>query len=190
LNKRRQHRRPEHSTPSDNEQPIFKRRRTTVKARRRPDGLWELVHPGCALERAEDLEEVEAMIEAGEADVAVEELRWLLEECRDFIAAHYLLGETAFEARDFRLARGHFGYAFELGWSALPEGKLDGPLAYSLPANRPFLQAVKGLAWSLNELGKRTMAKQVLEFLASCDPADPLGAAALMQQWAATPPAE
>ena len=28
------------------------------------------------------------MIDGGETECAVDELRWLLEECRDFIAAH------------------------------------------------------------------------------------------------------
>ena len=31
---------------------------------------WEFIHPRCARRRREDLEEVEAMIEAGEPDVA------------------------------------------------------------------------------------------------------------------------
>lgn len=187
MNKRRRasESRPEPQSADDDV--IFKRRRTTVKSRRRPDGLWELVHPVCALERAEDLEEVEAMIDSGETDCAIDELRWLLEECRDFIAAHYTLGELAFEARDFRLARGHFGYAFDLGRSALPEKGLDGPLAFSLPANQPFMQSAKGLAWSLNELKKPKLAVAVLRELSAWDPSDPLGTATLMNEWAAAP---
>ena len=35
-----------------------------VQARSVDDGAWELVHPRCAKARAEDLEEVEQMIEA------------------------------------------------------------------------------------------------------------------------------
>ena len=54
---------------------------------------WVLVHPTCVRERAEDLDEVRAMIEAEEFDVATDELRWLLTDCPEFIAAHALLGE-------------------------------------------------------------------------------------------------
>jgi tetratricopeptide (TPR) repeat protein len=135
------------------------------------------------LERAEDLEEVQAMIDEGEGDCAVDELRWLLEECRDFIEAHYLLGEIALENRDFRLARGHFGYAFELGRSALPEGDFSGVTAYSLPANQPFFHAAKGLAACLHELQKRKTAVAILREIVRLDPSDPLGCEQLLATW-------
>ena len=44
---------------------------------------WELVHPRCALERAEDIEEVDQMVENGEMEIAVDELRWLLGGCSE-----------------------------------------------------------------------------------------------------------
>lgn len=188
MSKRRRHYRPRPAAQPHAGDAIFKRRPSSVKARRRSDGLWELVHPPCALERAEDLEEVQAMIDDGEMECAVEELRWLLEECRDFIEAHYLLGEIAFEARDFRLARGHFGYACELGWTALPEARPFGTLAYSLPANQPLFHATKGLAGCLNELNKRKTAVAVLAELIAWDASDPLGARALMTTWSQSPP--
>ena len=47
--------------------------------RRTADGqAWELLHPQCAGDRAEDLEEVQKMIDAGEAEIATDELRRLL----------------------------------------------------------------------------------------------------------------
>lgn len=162
---------------------IFKRRPSGVKSRRRPDGLWELVHPEMVLEMADDLAEVQSMIAAGEIDVAVDELRWLVEECRDAIEAHYLLGEIAFEERDFRLARGHFGYACELGWTALPAGGVGGKLSYTLPGNKHLLQSAKGAAYCLRELGKPKTALLVLKELISWDATDPLGAGKLLQQW-------
>ena len=164
---------------------IFKRRPTTVKSRRRPDGRWELLHPTAALELAEDLEEVQTMRAAGEKDVAVDELRWLLSECHDSIEAHYLLGEMAFEDEDWRLARAHFGHAFDLGYAALPVGGVGGKLSYELPANQPLMQAAKGLAFCLYELERGKTALAVLEVLASWDAADPLGAAALATKWTA-----
>ena len=74
------------------------------------------MHPRCVRDRAEDLEEVRAMIEAGELEIALDELRWLLADCREFIAAHVLLGELAVATQgDLPLARGHFGAGYQLG---------------------------------------------------------------------------
>ena len=79
-----------------------------------------LVHPRCARDRADDLEEVREMIEAGELDVAIDELRWLVGGCSEFIEAHGLLGELALATdEDVALARGHFGVAVQLGLKAL-----------------------------------------------------------------------
>ena len=153
----------------------FRRRRTALRVRRRPgEKAWELVHPRCALERTEDLEEVQLMLDAGEVDLAVDELRWLLDGCGDFVAAHRMLGELAMADNDLRLARGHFGYAYEIALSAFPPSGLDAPLPYRFPVNQPFLEASKGLAWCLHELGKKKLARRVLDQLLKCDPNDPL----------------
>lgn len=162
----------------------FRRQRTLLRVRRRPnERAWELVHPRCALERREDLEEVEAMLAAGETEIAVDELRWLLDGCGDFVAAHRLLGEQALADGDVRLARGHFGYAYEIGLSAMPQRGLDAPLPYRLPANRAFLESAKGLAWCLGQLGKRRLGRSVVEQLLKCDPTDPLGVKAWPDSW-------
>lgn len=172
---------------------VFRRRRTGVQARQRSqDGAWEFEHPRCVRERADDLEEVQAMLEAGEDEIAVDELRWLLDGCPDFIVAHRLLGEQALAAGDLKLARAHFGHAVELGWSALP-AKRQAPLPYRLPANQAYLEAAKGLAHCLHALGKTPAALAVVEHLLECDPTDPLGARGWHEQWTvppdATPPA-
>ncbi len=147
-----------------------------VDVRRLPGRpAWVLVHPRCAHERAEDLEEVDAMIEAGAIDVAVDELRWLLSGCSEFIEAHKRLGELALsQQNDVPLARGHFGIAYELGRSALLRRGMPAPLPYQLEPNQPFFEAGKGLAWCLCQLDKRQLAGEVLEFLLRCDPGDPL----------------
>ena len=152
--------------------------RYAVRVRRVPQKhAWELVHPRCAKDRAEDIEEVLNMIEGGELEIARDELRWLLEGCSDFIAAHYLLGEIAVAQGDVTLARGHYGYAFRLGTAAIPRGGLDGPLAYSRPANRDFFSAGRALAQCLEQLGRAPMAREVLERLLILDPDDPLSLA-------------
>jgi hypothetical protein len=163
---------------------ILRRSRTLLKVRRRGQtNDWELVHPRCALERADDLEEVEKMIAAGEHDVAQDELRWLLNGCSDFVNAHRLLGEMSLTDGDVALARGHFGYAFQVGWSAVPREGLPGPLSYKLPANKGFFEAGKGLAWCLHELGKTSMALEVVRALLKCDPFDPLGLKKWLDEW-------
>ena len=151
-------------------------RRTQVRVRRHRQGdQWELVHPRDAVERSEDLEEVRRMIDAGETDLAIDELRWLLSDCRDFIEAHRLLAELALEAGDMPLARAHFGFAYDLGLWALPSKGLDGPLPYRLPANQAFLESAKGLAYCLRELGQTGPALEVVTRLLKCDESDPLG---------------
>ena len=157
------------------------RGKSSLKLRRlAAEGVWELVHPPCAAERGDDLRQVHDMLAAGEIDIARDELIWLLEDCRDFVEAHKLLGELAAAEGDAKLARAHFGYAWQIGLSALPAGSLDAPLAYSRPANQPFLEAGKGLAWSLNELGLKDDAQTVLKQLFALDPSDPLGTAELI----------
>lgn len=137
---------------------------------------WVLVHPAAAREATEDLDEVRAMIAAGETDIAIDELRWLLEECPELIEAHYLLGKLAVETNhDLPLARGHFGIGFELGTKALARAGDPAPLAALHPANRPFFDAGRGLAWCLAEQGLRDTAIEVVERLLKCDPTDPLG---------------
>ncbi len=144
-----------------------------ITALRSDDGSWELKHPRCARARAEDLEEVVQMVAAGETEIARDELRWLLSECHDFLAAHKLLGEMALADNDVRLARGHFGYAYQIGLKAIEraDAKL---LPCSRAANRPFFEAGKGLADCLLKLGKRGLARDVVHRLLELDPSDPL----------------
>ena len=143
---------------------------------RRPPGedAWELVLPRCARDRQEDVEEVRKMLEAGEVDVARDECLWLLQGCSECLDAHYILGEIALGDEDYPLARGHFGFAYQLGAKAIRQAGQAAPLPYRLAANRSFHEAGKGLAWCLLKLDKPEMAGEVIEFLVGCDPTDPL----------------
>src|SRR4051812_10256221 len=85
-----------------------------VSVVRLDDGTWEFKEPRCAKARREDMEEVQQMIDAGEVEIALDELRWLLNGCQDFMAAHRTLGDLAVETGDLRLARGHYGYAYQI----------------------------------------------------------------------------
>jgi hypothetical protein len=136
---------------------------------------WELVHPRCSRKRKEDIEEVEAMVEAGETEIAHDELVWLLSECPNFLEAHVQLGLIALEDDDAKLARGHFGRAYELVIRALEAAGSPQPLPYELAGNKPFFQAAKGLVHSLMELGRKQAARDVCLRLAALDPSDPLG---------------
>ncbi len=141
-----------------------------------------MVHPQCAEERNEDLEEVQQMLDAGEIDIAIDELRWLLEGCSDLLRAHQLLGEIALTEGDFPLARGHFGYAFDICRAAMPPAGLPGPLPYQLKENQALHESAKGLALCLQQLGNRELARNVLGDMLRWDPGDPLGAAAMLAQ--------
>ena len=152
-------------------------RKSGLGLERSRDGrTWIFVHPPCVRECAEDLDEVREMIAAGESDVAADELLWLLEVCRDMLEAHYLLGNLAAEAQqDLPLARGHFGYAFQLGVKALRRAGDPTPVSPLHPANRPFFDAGRGLAWVLHEMGQPDKAREAVERLLACDATDPLG---------------
>lgn len=139
-----------------------------------------LVHPPGARERAEDLEEVREMIEGGEAEVAVDELRWLLGGCSEFIEAHALLGELALANGDYALARGHFGFAVQLGLKALERGKVTGSVPYSQPANQSFYEAGRGLVESLLGLQMMPKAIELVRKLVQFDTSDPLELRALV----------
>ena len=157
--------------PSRAQRPSTTQETTLRKA---GDAGWQLVPSRGAAERADDITEVEAMLAAGELDVARDELRWLLEDCHDFLDAHRLLGEIALLEGDVSLARGHFGYAFRLGQRAIQQVGQPGPVPYNLPANRAFHESGKGLVHCLVQLDKRDVAVEIVEFLVRCDPSDPL----------------
>jgi hypothetical protein len=115
------------------------------------------------------------MVEAGEVEIAQDELRWLLSGCSEFIAAHVLLGELAVAGGDLPLARGHFGAGYQLGLQTLRRAKMPKPLLYSQPANRPFFDAARGLVECLKKLGKPQMADEIIQTMLELDPSDPLG---------------
>ncbi len=159
----------------------------SLRVRRLPDGVWELVLPRCARDRREDLEEVRKMLDAGEIDVAIDECRWLLEGCTELVEAHQILGEIALAENDLPLARGHFGYVYRLVVQALATARAEGPMPYRLAANRVFHESGKALAWCLRELGHLEMAAEVVSLLLRLDPSDPLGVRGLLEE--PTPPA-
>jgi hypothetical protein len=139
-----------------------------------------MVHPRCARDQTEDLEEVRLMIDAGEHEVAIDELRWLLSDCAENIGAHAMLGEIASEAGDWPLARGHYGAGYQLGLQTLRRAKMPKPLLYSQPANRTFFEAGRGLIAVLEKLGKSAMANEVVATLLELDPSDPLEVRAMV----------
>lgn len=119
------------------------------------------------------------MLEAGEVEIAKDELRWLLSGCPDFIDAHRLLAEIALSEGDVPLARGHFGHAFRVAAGALAKAGNPRPLPYSRAANQAFFECGKGLVHCLLELGKKKMAAEVIDRLVQCDATDPLGVRSL-----------
>jgi tetratricopeptide (TPR) repeat protein len=143
-------------------------------------GEFELVYPRCVRACKDDLEEVHKMLEAGEVDIAIDELRWLLSECRELLEAHKLLGEIALSDGDMELARAHLGYAYDLGRKALPPGGLPGKLPYARQPNQAFFEAGKGFAWCLDQSGEKKLAADVVKQLLVLDPSDPLDLVAML----------
>jgi hypothetical protein len=142
--------------------------------------------PRCALERDLDLEGVEAMRNEHEPEMARDELLFLVEDCRGFLEAYNLLAELALEENDFNLARGHFGFGYESGMAALPEG-FRGLLPATEGYNPHFFLAGRGLARCLIKKGDVRKGREVLEQLAKFDPEEP-NVKALLAELPAPPP--
>jgi hypothetical protein len=122
---------------------------------------FELVHPRCVNETELDFEEGIELWKAGDPESARDALRYALSACHDNMWAHVALGQIALvEFRDPTLARGHFGYAFDLAHRALPPG-FNGQLRRDRPNNRPFYEAIDGLVASLEALGRHDDSKRL-----------------------------
>jgi hypothetical protein len=89
-----------------------------------------------------DYEEGMELLRAGDPEAARDALRYALQGCGDNLWVHVALGRIALdEFREPALARGHFGYAFELAQKALPPG-FAGRLDPDRVVNRPFFHAI------------------------------------------------
>jgi hypothetical protein len=116
---------------------------------------FEFIHPRGVEEAELDYEEGIELWKAGDPESARDALRYALSAYHDNIWIHVALGQIALvEFHDPSLARGHFGYAFELAHRALPQG-FKGRLPRDRPNNRPFYEAIDGLIQSLEALGRR-----------------------------------
>lgn len=158
---------------SPKRRPASKNSLSVVRA---PSGnTWVFSHPRELRECAEDLEEIQEMIAAGETDVAVDELRWLLGMSGELLPVHFLLGKIAVEHdEDVSLGRGHFGAGYQLGLQAWRRAGSPVPVVALHPANRVFFDCGRGLVWCLHRLQKTPMAIEIVEQLIALDPNDPL----------------
>jgi hypothetical protein len=165
-------RNPSRSRPPVDDDDLPERTDTTRLQLKRFDGnRFALQPPVCAHDRQEDIDEVHAMIAAGELEIARDELLYLVSDCRGFLEAHNRLGELALEEGDLALARGHFGFAFEIGTESLPKG-FRGILPSTTDYNAAFFLAGRGLARCLIARGQKAEGRKVLEQLARFDPRD------------------
>jgi hypothetical protein len=131
--------------------------------------LFAFQPPFCAIDRKEDMHEVQNMIAAGELEIARDELLYLVADCRAFLDAHNRLGELALEENDIPLAQGHFGFAYEIGLDSLPDG-FQGILPANRDYNRAFFFAGRGLARCLVARGQKEKGREVLVQLLKFDP--------------------
>jgi tetratricopeptide (TPR) repeat protein len=132
-------------------------------------GDFELDHPRCVAERELDYVEGIELWKAGDPESARDALRYALDGCGDNLWVHVALGRIALEdAHDPALARGHLGYAVELGQRALPQ-HFQGRLPRGRTANRPFFDALDGLAACYEALGQPAEAAGVRTLAARLD---------------------
>jgi tetratricopeptide (TPR) repeat protein len=170
--------RPRRSQPARSARP----KRPGLTLRSTATGAWEFVLPRCAREREDDLAEVALMLEAGEQEIAIDELRWLLNGCDQCLEAHRLLGDLALAQRDLPLARGHYGYAHDLALQAWRDARSPLPVPHTTAANRTVLENARALVHCLELLGRAATALEVAEQLLAWDPADPLDARSALER--------
>jgi hypothetical protein len=116
------------------------------------NGDFELSHPRAVNEVELDYEEGMELWKEGDPESARDALRYALRACHDNLWVHVALGRLALEEfRDPALARGHFGYALELGQRALPHG-FSGRLPRDRRNNLPLYAAIDGLLSCLEAL--------------------------------------
>ncbi len=122
---------------------------------------FEFTHPKCVQELWPDYEEGLEIWKAGEPEEARDALRFALQGCGDNIWVHVALGRIALESgNDPSLAKGHFGYAYELANKAIPR-EFRGRLPRNRDANRPFYDAIDGLIACHTALGDAAAADEL-----------------------------
>jgi Flp pilus assembly protein TadD len=102
-----------------------------------------------------------ALWREGDFEAARDALRFALNGCGDNLWVHVALGRIALEEdHDTALARGHFGYAFELAQRALPP-TFAGRLPRHRDVNRPYYDAIDGLVACYDALGQHSRAAEL-----------------------------
>ena len=125
-----------------------------------------LVHPRCIEEMELDYEEGIELRKAGDPEAARDALRFALQGCGDNLWVHVALGQIALEDfKDPTLARGHFGYAYELVEKAIPRD-FAARLPQTHPSNRPLYDAMNGLIACHEALGDAPLAAELRSRLA------------------------
>ncbi len=137
---------------------------------KRKGGIWlvrlnasefALSHPKCIQEMEPDYEEGIELRREGDFEAARDALRYALQGCGDNIWVHVALGQIALEDfNDPGLARGHFGYGFELAEKAIPRD-FSGRIPREHPANRPLYDAIDGLIACHEKLGQPALAAEL-----------------------------
>ncbi len=125
-----------------------------LRLKRLDGNNFALDHPKCVVEMEPDFEEGIELRREGDPEAARDALRYALQGCGDNMWVHCALGWIALEDfNDPSLARGHFGYAFELAARAIPPD-FNGFLPNTHPVNRPLYDAINGLIGCYEKLGQ------------------------------------
>lgn len=106
---------------------------------------------------------------------AIDNLKALVARYPDALSGWVAMGRIALEIEETISAYAYFRVAYHRGLDkARASGwRGDGRIPWEIPANRPFLRAIHGLAQCADAIGESAEAKRCAEFLGMLDPDHP-----------------
>lgn len=150
-----------------------------IRLERRGKWEWEFAWPGEMLNLMPAFNEGRAYM-ADDPASAGRIFRSIISNCPYFIEAHNQLAVLELDMGNRSRAKTSFQRSLEIGSSVVPDD-FKGRLTWTWPENRPFLQAIYGLALVLLHECNYREAKQLLKLLLKHDPDDFLEAKPLLE---------
>lgn len=153
---------------------------STLRVEAAGEDCWRFVHPPSVKAEEPEFERACRLMASGEEHQAFFLLKEILRRCPAYLAVHNKIAEIHANRGNFEAVFDHYHQATRIGRDAIPEG-FEGMLPWDQAGNRPFLEALFGLAAASLRLGRREQGTELLRRLLELDPADTLGAGGALE---------